>query len=567
MVGSLIPCTLIQPGSPLEASGGGRCWMSDLPLAPLLLHASVDPIYHVFVISGVRALVRATVNYLSSLSLSSNSPLSVSDAVFGPGPAIFTGRLGSRPVKQMAELKAVTSRVRGAARKTSKRADKSSPASPQKFMERLPPEILLKILSYLDASALFTISHINKIFYQLANDNALWKKIYMARFGKMKKLRNHMDELLLKMATVKVSDCGAGYWKLLYFKSVASCDMKKWKKHLVLISCHTGLPSQTERVLRNLHVTWELTVSDKRGRERTYDLSWSQFCETSVTLCWSGGGCLPDYQQISTLQLHGVRRIALNCPGLKKPGWRSLMAELDMQTLTKSMQVIGRDRLVELRLLKPGIIIGVWRDQCSIAFVMFTLHFHRLVERSIQGSSFRPFVEPTVKLPFDDIDPEYGLHGYQLHIVLLNSGCEIMSGSTSQLFCRRSQICDGLIPLTAINRTDLSQHKPVSGNITLPWRCEALQGEVQNCCIMSLTLLDEFRKPFWCVSSPVSMMLEKTPNSYDYDDEPYLIHYQDSDGQVKIKLAWMEEQKQFFIISLVVYLTVSKINKHFSRDY
>lgn len=37
------------------------------------------------------------------------------------------------------------------------------------------------------------------------------------------------------------------------------------------------------------------------------------------------------------------------------------MAELEVQTLTKSAQVIGRDRLVEMKLLQPGIIIGTWR--------------------------------------------------------------------------------------------------------------------------------------------------------------------------------------------------------------
>ncbi|XP_040921881.1 F-box only protein 15 [Toxotes jaculatrix] len=463
----------------------------------------------------------------------------------------------------MAASKEVISRGRPVVR-TSKRADKSS----QSFMERLPSEILIKILSYLDASALFSISHVNKLFYRLANDNALWNKIYITEFGKNEKQKSKcMDELLQKMATAELQDRAAGYWKWLFFKTVAACDMNKWKRHLGLISRHTGLPSQTERVLRNLHVTWELTVSGKSGREGTLELSWSQFCETSVCLCWSGGGCLPNYQQISTLQLHGVRRVALSCPGLKKPGWRSLMAKLDLQTLTKSTQVIGQDRLVELKLLQPGIIIGIWKDQCSVGFIMFTLHFHRLVERSIQGSSVCPYVEPMVKPPFDDIDPEYGLHGYQLHIVLHNTECKLMSASFSQLFCLRTQICDGLIQLTAINMTNLSQHTPLSGNITLPWRCEALQGVVENCCIMSLTLLDEFRKPFWCVSSPVSMRLDKTHVSYDYDGEHFLIHYQDSDGQVKIKLEWMKEEKRFVVISLVVYVSVSNVNKQFGRDY
>ncbi|XP_034416621.1 F-box only protein 15 [Cyclopterus lumpus] len=469
----------------------------------------------------------------------------------------------NRPVKHMAAPKAVTSRMR-----TSKRAHKSYPASTLNFLKRLPSEILMKVLSYLDPSALFSISHVSRLFYQLANDEALWKNIYIVELGKNKKRKPKcMDELLLKTATLEVHDGAAGHWKWLYFKTVAAYDMKTWKSHLGLISRHTGLPSRTERVLRNLHVTWELTVSDKSGHEGTHEPSWSQFCETSVTLCWSGGGCLPDYQQISTLQLHGVRRIALNCPGLKKPGWRSLMATLDMQALTGSTQVIGQDRLVELKLLQPGIIIGVWREQSSVAFVMFTLHFHRLVERSIQGSSVCPYVEQIIKSPFDDIDPEYGLHGYQLHIVLHNTACEIMSGSFHQMFCQRTQICDGLIQLTAISRIILSQHTPLSSRINLPWRCEALHGAVKNCCIMSLTLLDEFKKPFWCVGSPVSMELEKTPVSYDYDGEHFSIHHQDSDGQVKMKLVWMEEQKQLALISLVVYVTVCKVNEHFSRNY
>ncbi|XP_029978625.1 F-box only protein 15 [Sphaeramia orbicularis] len=465
----------------------------------------------------------------------------------------------------MAAAKAVISRVRAV--RTSKRAYKSSPASSQNLMERMPSEVLIKILSYLDAGALFSMSYVNKFFNQLANDNALWSDIFIREFGKNKKwMPKSVDDLSTKDSTMEVQEKAAGYWKQQYFKTVAAYVMKKWKRHLGVISRHTGLPSQTERVLRNLCVTWELTVSDESGHDSTFEQSWSQFSETCVFLCW-GGGCLPNYQQISTLQLHGVRRIALNCSSLNKPGWRSLMMNLDMDAVTKNAQVIGQDRLVQLILLQPGVTVGVWEDQDSVAFVMFTLHFHRLVEKSIQGSSVCSYVEPLVKPPFDDIDPEYGLHGYHLHITLHNISCEIMSRSFSQLFCRRAQICDGLIQLTAISRTNLSQHTPLSGRITLPWRCEALQGTVENCCIMSLTLLDEFEKPFWCVSSPVSMKIEKSDVSYDYDSEQFLIHYKDTDGQVKMDVVHMKEQRQFVLINLDVYVATCKVNNHFGRNY
>lgn len=90
---------------------------------------------------------------------------------------------------------------------------------------------------------------------------------------------------------------------------------------------------------------------------------------------------------------------------------------------------------------------------------------------------------------------------------------------------------------------------------------------LQNCCIMSLTLLDEFRKPFKCVCSPVSMELEKTSVCLDYNDQHFLIHHKEPDVQVKMELAWSREQEKFVLISLVINVSVQEVNKHFSRDY
>lgn len=63
------------------------------------------------------------------------------------------------------------------------------------------------------------------------------------------------------------------------------------------------------------------------------------------------------------------------------------------------------------------------------------------------------------------------------------------------------------------------------------------------------------------------MELQKTPISYDYDGEHYLIHFKDSDGQVNMELVRMKEQKQFVLVSLVVYVSTFKVNKHFIREY
>lgn len=51
------------------------------------------------------------------------------------------------------------------------------------------------------------------------------------------------------------------------------------------------------------------------------------------------------------------------------------MAKLDMQTLAKSMQMIGEDRLVELKLLQPGVIIGIWKTKTSHPVLLFSYHY------------------------------------------------------------------------------------------------------------------------------------------------------------------------------------------------
>ncbi|KAG7488551.1 hypothetical protein MATL_G00035820 [Megalops atlanticus] len=436
----------------------------------------------------------------------------------------------------------------------------------QNHFERLPPEILLKILSYLDASSLFCMGYVNKQFYELANNNAIWYRMYSSESAK-KWRPKQVDEVTGGVNAASIQEKPTGYWKRLYFRKMSGYNENKWKKQLKAINPYNGLPSQTEQVLRNLHVTWEITVTDKRGRESTFQQSCCYFSDSSVTVCWNNSSWPPLYH-LSMLQLHGVIRVALDCPTADKPGWRSLIAKQDLHSVRESSRVIGSDKLVNLLHFPPGLIIGLWRGHCSIAFVMMNLHFHKLVERSLLGSSICPYTLPEDRPPFDDVDPEYGLHGYTVHISLHNTVKHIMSGHFSQLFCKADQIRDGFIQLKAINRNDLSQHTPLSGKISLPWKTEGLDGNIQNCCMMSVTVLDEAQSPFWCVCSPVEMILSKHgSSSYDYDGENFVIKYQDPDGRVKIALVWLAEQEQFFLTSLVVYISKAKVNKHFGRDY
>lgn len=71
--------------------------------------------------------------------------------------------------------------------------------------------------------------------------SSLWYKKYTAEFGETKRL---------KLEYTKMSDSARDYWKLRYFRSVASRDLDRWSRRLQRVSCYTGLPGDTELVLR-----------------------------------------------------------------------------------------------------------------------------------------------------------------------------------------------------------------------------------------------------------------------------------------------------------------------------
>ncbi|KAL0965413.1 hypothetical protein UPYG_G00280970 [Umbra pygmaea] len=437
---------------------------------------------------------------------------------------------------------------------------------PQNHIERMPPEILLKILSYLDALSLFSIGFVNKQFNEMANNNGMWHKIYSAEYGQSKMWRpKRKDELLDKLADLGVQEQTEGHWKKLYFRTMAGFNLTLWKQ-LRDNSPFTSPPMQTEQVLRHQLVTWEITVFDKLGFEGTFHQSRVYFSDLSVTVCWTSGRW-PHLSHLATLQLDAVKREALRPPNIIKPGWRSLMAKFDLDTITINGHVIGRDQLVNLMLLSPGIIIGIWRGRWSIAFVMASFHNHRLLERSLLGTSICPYSPPEDKPYSDKTDPYFGLHGYTLRLILHDTVTQILDCHFPQLSCDISQIRGGFLQLNAISRENKRQHTPFSGRICLPWRCETLEGTVENCCIMNLTLLDEYQNTFWCVSTPVSMTLNcKGPFSL-YQGQQFIIRYQDAEGKVRMDLVWLEEQRQYFLIHLVVSVSTTKVNKHFGKHY
>lgn len=89
--------------------------------------------------------------------------------------------------------------------------------------------------------------HMSLVFFHFS---AIWRRIYMTEFGSQMWRPKSADDAASKVEPAGEEDRSAGHWKKLYFRTVAGQEMSKWRKELKDISPYTGLPRQTEWVLR-----------------------------------------------------------------------------------------------------------------------------------------------------------------------------------------------------------------------------------------------------------------------------------------------------------------------------
>ncbi|XP_062868743.1 F-box only protein 15-like isoform X1 [Trichomycterus rosablanca] len=429
---------------------------------------------------------------------------------------------------------------------------------------RLPPEIILKIFSYLDVESLFCVGFVNRQFNELANDNATWYDLFVYEAAK-KKWRLKLG-VMEKTVSTQEQDMPAVYWKKLLFSNMGFHKDMDWKKELTHINPYTGMPQQTEQVLRNLRVGWEITLTHKDGQQRVCQQNWAFFSDSSVTVCWNTG-VWPYIRQVLTLQIHGVV-----CPSAStssyKPRWRSLISKIKVCS-DKRWKFFGADCLVNLLQFDDGITVGLWRGTWKIAFVMATLHFHQLVERSLLGTVFCPYRTAEIIPMYNEFIPEDSFHGYSVLILLDNSVRRIMHCRYSPVLCTIVEDHREYVhfrPSNVYNMSPWPNHTPVSGEISLPWKAEGLEGDIKNCCMMTVSVLDEAQRPVWCISSPAGLVLPFSHvTSESHDEEQFVLRYDDDDGKVRVKLMWMQDLQLYFLDGLHIWIRLTRVNAHYRR--
>ncbi|XP_076768457.1 F-box only protein 15 isoform X2 [Arvicanthis niloticus] len=433
-------------------------------------------------------------------------------------------------------------------------------------LDRMPSEILLNIFSYLDVVTLLNIGCVNRRFYHLANDNLIWVKIYSAAFTSK---RSHwkvtsVEETATCVSLLSVEDKEVGYWKKQYITKQIS-SVKAALTHIVKpVNPYTGLPVKTKEALRISGLGWAIILREKDGKEHIMKHADLSLNDTSVTVVWHGK-YWPHLATLSTLDLYGVTPLFMD-PDPNGPRWLSLIGKYDLSNLSTSTMV-GCDRLVRIFCLNPGLLVGLWQKEDGLAFVMANLHFHQLVERSTLGSATLPYAPPPHS-PFVDDSPEYGLQGYQLHIDMHGGGIFYLCSTFRNLFSRRGYIENGYVKFEVICLKNNREHLPLIGKVGLAWRTNVFDGFIESCSVVDVTLLDEHKKPFWCVSSPVCMKSAAySSDGPNFLGHTYYVDYMDTEGGLHAELVWIEETEEYFIVSLAIYLSVAKINHWFGTKY
>lgn len=75
--------------------------------------------------------------------------------------------------------------------------------------------------------------------------SVLWYRIYMSEFGWKPKAAGNVA-VKMEPAEDRLTSC----WKWMYFRMITGREMNKWRGELRDIGPFTGLPQQTEWVLR-----------------------------------------------------------------------------------------------------------------------------------------------------------------------------------------------------------------------------------------------------------------------------------------------------------------------------
>ncbi|XP_019498916.1 PREDICTED: F-box only protein 15 isoform X3 [Hipposideros armiger] len=306
----------------------------------------------------------------------------------------------------------------------------------------------------------------------------IWIRIYSTAFSPKRSnwKVNSVAKTAVSVNLLSVEHKEAGYWKKEYITKQIASVKAALAQVLKPVNPYTGLPVRTKEALRISGLGWVIILKGKSGRDYVMEHVELSVNHSSVTIVWYGGNW-PRLATLSTLYLCGMTPVFMDrskTPTKNGPRWHSLIAKYSLSPFPEST-MIGCDRLIRIFHLNPGLLVGLWQREEELAFVAANLHLHHLVERSSLGSAALPYELPPHTPRLDDT-PEYGLHGYQLHVDMHSGGIFCLCSTFRNLFTKKGCIENGYAKLVVIHSKNNTDHLPLVGKVGLSWRTDIFDG-------------------------------------------------------------------------------------------
>ncbi|KAL9975156.1 hypothetical protein ACROYT_G012282 [Oculina patagonica] len=451
--------------------------------------------------------------------------------------------------------------VRSATKQLGK-AHVSAYSRPKSFdLNRLPNELLLKIFQYLSPSELLVCAQVCHLWTAVSRESCLWQRILPSL------PKGVRDSLTFKETKEESFD-----WKR---EMIKRCVKARNEEILALqltkkLSPYTGLSTDVPHALRIGDVRWKLCVIDTSGKKHWSSADCFEVSKSSVYVRWYSLQ-LPPLPRFKTLQVFAFVPIFFSRnwkPHVNSATTRSLILEQDLRSkggvLSKDKAVSTSD-LITAHVLGPSILAACWtaswKDGGELAFITLCLHHCNLTRRMLLGTHDRAFVPPPHRPVLDDIDPQHGLHGYRVMIELRNHKATLWGRQYRELY--QQYVADSYVCLGGPG----DEHGSFEKRLSLPWKTELFKNILPDMCFLDVTVLHGRNGPFWCVSSPVKIFSNNSPDGdFSSEGEKQFIEYSDERGTIRLDFLSIKDE-QTLVTNVELRILKSFVNLWFNTAY
>lgn len=448
---------------------------------------------------------------------------------------------------------------------STKQLGKSQPSADLKLkrgldLTRIPEEVILKIFKYLSPSELLVCAQVCHKWSAVSQDSCLWEPLlpYLP-----KRVR---DNLTFKETKEEGFD-----WKREVIKRcIRARNEEMLRKRGV--SPYTGLQKDAFHPLRFTDIRWKLCVTDTSGKEYWRSSDCSTLFQSSLCVRWYSLN-LPPLSRLKTLQVFSFVPVFFNRswkPHYESATTRSLVLQFDLcskgsrMALSQATAVSGAG-MITAHVICSSVLAACWsaswKDGGELAFLTLCLHQHNLTKKVLLGSHCRTFI-PSAHVPVpNDIDPKYGLHGYSATIELRNHKATFWGRQFRELY--QQYLADSYVSLGGGSH----EHGSFSRKLSLPWKTELFKNVLPDMCFLDVTVLHD-RKPFWCFSSPVKVLINKVlDGDFTSEGEKQFIEFSDEHGSLRMDFLWIEDEEQTLVTNVELRVLKSFVNFWFNTAY